>query len=1161
MEVSDLIFLRDLVQRFSGPLVRATGSQDEAAALLVQLGYQPPAAVTAFQDLSTAITAVDALVAAIEELPEDPDAEAIGEAALRTLPAVAAIIVSLNQFASSIQANFAGSDILNQTDIVGSIGRKLLDYLILRLLEDHYRTLGSALGLPGLVETEEVTSAPTQFETAYLKRTVNWDKLPDLFTDPIGMVLANLTSNDEVYVFRILQFVGDLGLSLGLQTGFQSPDAAILRRFNDNADLLSQDDSDELTTLRVPLIADEPAADLALELYPIRNFNTGKYTGIGSALSFGSTVDIPLGERLHMLLKFSANVADGLGVTLSRSGELRFTGSLFTGNAAQFADSVQLGARIALEPSEEAVAESKLVSLGAPGGIQFEIGSGTLALGVEKQASIRLFAETELRKGRLVLKSDDADGFIAKLLPEEGITTDFELGFGIANDAGFYFIGSSGLEIRLPLHLQLGPIEIDYLTLGAKFDAAKIPVTAATGISAKLGPLAAVVEDIGVQATFVIKGDRSGNLGPLDVSFGFKPPKGVGLSIDAGVVKGGGYLFFDFDNGEYAGAMELTIADFLSLKAIGLITTRLPDGSRGFSMLIIITAEFSPGFQLGYGFKLIGVGGLLGLNRTVVLEALALGVRTGAVDGILFPTDPVANAPRIISDLRTIFPSYLNRFLIGPMAKLGWGTPTLISLSLGIIIEIPGNLAILGVLKAILPDEDAEVLKLQVNFVGAIEFDKKRGWFFAALFDSRVVFITLEGEMGMLIAVGDDANFVLSVGGFHPRFSPPPLPFPSPKRISLDIINTPVARIRAETYFAITTNSVQAGMRAELFFGYDSIAIEGHMAFDALVRFSPFYLIVEISAGASLKAFGVGVFSLDLQFTLEGPTPWRVRGRGSVSLLFISISADFDETWGEARDTTLPPIYIVDLLLAEFAKAENWRALPPPATNLLVSLRKLDLPGDALVLHPIGTLEINQAAIPLGLTLEKVGAQKPADADRFALSVASPGLAKRRDARRGFAPAQFRDLNDAQKLAAPAFQNEVSGVELGVVGSDFRAGRAVKRSLRYEITTIDTYYRRFTRRFKVLGLTLFAHFLKGGAVSKNAFSQGRRKGIQPFDDSIRVSQGEYAVVFTTDNRAASAASAGFASESEAREWMHNAAEADPNISLHVIPAHEMSEAA
>ena len=67
-----------------------------------------------------------------------------------------------------------------------------------------------------------------------------------------------------------------------------------------------------------------------------------------------------------------------------------------------------------------------------------------------------------------------------------------------------------------------------------------------------------------------------------------------------------------------------------------------------------------------------------------------------------------------------------------------------------------------------------------------------------ALFESRLLTITIDGEMGMLIAVGDDANFLMSVGGFHPQFTPPPLPFPTPKRIALNIINTDYARIRVE---------------------------------------------------------------------------------------------------------------------------------------------------------------------------------------------------------------------------------------------------------------------------------------------------------------------------------------------------------------------------
>jgi len=231
------------------------------------------------------------------------------------------------------------------------------------------------------------------------------------------------------------------------------------------------------------------------------------------------------------------------------------------------------------------------------------------------------------------------------------------------------------------------------------------------------------------------------------------------------------------------------------------------------------------------------------------------------------------------------------------MAKLGWGTPTLISLSLGVIIEIPGNIAILGVLRVALPTSEAAVIVLQVNFAGAIEFDRKRIYFFAALFESRVLFMTIEGEMGLLVAYGDEPNFVVSVGGFHPTFKPPPLPFPAPRRISLSILNTSAARIGVEGYFAITSNTVQFGARAELFFGFSPVSVEAHLSFDALFQFSPFRFVIGISAGASLKVFGMGLFSVSLDFTLAGPTPWQAKGSASISFLFFSIGVDFDVTW------------------------------------------------------------------------------------------------------------------------------------------------------------------------------------------------------------------------------------------------------------------------
>ena len=177
----------------------------------------------------------------------------------------------------------------------------------------------------------------------------------------------------------------------------------------------------------------------------------------------------------------------------------------------------------------------------------------------------------------------------------------------------------------------------------------------------------------------------------------------------------------------------------------------------------------------------------------------------------MFPQNVVQNAPRIISDLKAIFPPYVGKFLIGPMGKLGWGTPTLVSLSLGLIIEIPGNIAILGVLRVALPDQNAALINLQVNFVGTLDFGKKLFAFDASLFDSRILVMTLEGDMAVRLKWGDNPDFLMTAGGFHPSFTPPPLALPTLRRMSLSILDTSVARIRVENYFAITSNTVQFG--------------------------------------------------------------------------------------------------------------------------------------------------------------------------------------------------------------------------------------------------------------------------------------------------------------------------------------------------------------
>jgi hypothetical protein len=544
----------------------------------------------------------------------------------------------------------------------------------------------------------------------------------------------------------------------------------------------------------------------------------------------------------------------------------------------------------------------------------------------------------------------------------------------------------------------------------------------------------------------------------------------------------------------------------------------------------------------------------------MLFEPLMQGVRTGSVESIMFPRDVVANAPKIISDLRAIFPPNQGTFLIGPMAKLGWGEPTLVSLSLGVIIVVPpGDIALLGVLKLALPTEEADILRLQVNFAGALEFSKQRLYFFASLYDSHLLFITIQGEMGLLFAYGQDANFVLSVGGFHPRFNPPPLPFPTPQRIQLNVINESYARIRCDAYFAVTTNTAQFGAHADMFFGFSALSVEGHAGLDALIQFSPFHFIVEISTSFCVKVFGAGVWGLGIDLTLEGPTPWHAHGTASISFLFLSIDVNVDFTWGDARDTTLPPVAVMPILSEELDKRSNWKAELPSGSNLLVSLRQLDQAEADLVLHPVGSLQVNQRAVPLDLHLDKVGSQKPSDANQFSLEVKSSGLTKTRTLTEPFAPAQFRDSDDAGKLSAPAYSPFDSGIELAPKGKTADSGAALTRTVRYDLHIVDTkLHPPLQHLFWLYPETLFQHWLGGSSVALSTLSQAQSKLTKPYAEGVSVGAETFAVVSSADMTVVDAEAATFTSHAAASDYLQASVASDPSLAgtLQVLSSFE-----
>ncbi|MDB4583107.1 hypothetical protein N9164_08145 [Draconibacterium sp.] len=724
------------------------------------------------------------------------------------------------------------------------------------------------------------------------------------------------------------------------------------------------------------------------------------------------------------------------------------------------------------------------------------------------------------------------------LIPAKGLDQKFDIAIGISQKKGFFLDGgANGLTIAIPVYATLGPVSFDVITLAYSSDDTTKEKQIEVSISFKLkigSVIAASVSRTGVLAKLNKNPNGEGVVAGYDIDVDFKPPNGIGISVDAGVVTGGGFLYFDSKAGEYFGAMELSFKNLFTFKAIGIINTKMPDGSDGYSLLIIITASgFS--FQLGFGFTLNGLGGLLGLHRTIKVDVLVDGLKTNTLKSILFPEDIVANINRIISDLKQVFPIQKDHFVVGPMAKIGWGTPTLVTLDLGVIIDFPEpKVVILGVLKATMPTKEAAILKLQVNFIGIIDIPNGYIFFRADLYDSRLLLFTLTGSMALLISWGDVSVFALSVGGFHPDFheipSIPQLPngFKNLSRIGISLLSGNNPRINIQCYYAITSNTVQFGAKVELYAAAAGFNVYGYLGYDVLFQFDPFHFIASIYAGLALRRGTSVIMGISLAGTLSGPKPWEVKGKASFKILFFKISISFHETWGDKPDAIEVIKEDLQVLMeSEIKNNQNWKAVIPGNNILHVSIRDLKLiqpeanPSPNIVIHPVGVLTFSERTLPLDVTIQKFGTHIPKDVNLFHITSVKSGTTDLsiEPVREKFAPANFFNLKDNEKLSRRSFEDNVSGFKLTAT-ADLKIAEAVTKNVDYELSYLRK--KRFMIMFAGIykyAKSLFKANIKGSAVANSSLSFATNRISVNAPQKVAVQKEEFMVAYKSDMKA------------------------------------------
>jgi Family of unknown function (DUF6603) len=1078
------------------PLIEAGSSLGAFMRLMARIGFFVSDAPPPYQALATSVG--DGLTA-IENLPASPSLQDL----LALLDKAKAIYDAVQQLASGPVPSGADA-----SAYAAEIGERLFELLLTDYLAAEQPDAYNILAMLNVIEAESIAATPTR--PAYVRTHFRWEELPKVVSDPSGLPARVYHWGEADFRDNlVLEHLGALGLALGLPIAFRPSDSELLAGYVGTPNMFPPPSGRSLILPFFYANVGRQTIEGALALH--------RLPGTGGAppglileprLPSEMPLEFDLAPSARLKVRAGTNLGELFGVTLSPPDVVSLRFPLAPGTPPPAAG---VGVSFTYTP------DAAVVLLGDPKATRIELRSASAEFGVEVSTSdIDFHLGAELDGLKVVIAAGDGDSFLRTIVGDTPAAIDVPLGVEWSRAGGIRFKGSAALEVTLHPHLHLGPLSINDATVKVSAPSGGPPAVkleVSVGIAGALGPLKFLVQGIGIAANVTF---QHGNAGPFDISLGFKPPDGIGLEIDAGGFTGGGFLILEPDKGQYSGGLDLMFQGTISVRALAILDTKTPDGGEGFSLLILITSEFPP-IQLPFGFTLLGVGGLLGLNRTALLESLEAGLHDGTLNSILFPTDIVVNAARIIGDLRRVFPPQHGHFLIGPMAKLGWGTPTLINLEVGVILDLPRPIiSFIGIVHAALPADDIPILSLQVNFVGSIDFAAGQLRFDATLYDSRVLNYTLTGDMAVRFYWKDHPNLLLTVGGFNPAYTPPPMNLGKLSRVSI-VLFEGNPDVRAEGYFAVTSNTIQFGARVQLTYEVHGFGVEGFLGVDAVIHPLPFHFTADTTAMLAVRAGGSVLFSIQLELVLEGPVPWHAHGTASFEIGFIftiTIHVSFDITIGLPLDQMLAPIDVLAELADALANPGNWRPRLPPSSHQSVTLRVLPDPRNMLIVHPFGLLEVSQKVVPLNVAIQRFGSTTPDNGRVFRIVDAQLGgnAIDVAPTQEEFAPAQFFEMSDAEKLSRPSFDRYDSGIAIGGESgrqTDFMRARAVT----YEVIYLPEHQPTPVRYPMPLGLSHFA--LAGAAVAQSPLSQAATSP-SALADRVILTQDRFILVSTDD---------------------------------------------
>lgn len=903
------------------PLQRAFSDSATFQNLLFHLGWNAESIPNSYRNTANL---VEEVVFALEKLQETPD--------LRDVRLLIDKVKSVLQTVREIQDVPEG---IEPGIFREEFAERLIEWLLVEYLAIELPTVYNALEMTGVIGSEYHEESQSPIRPAYLRTFLRYQTISDLISDPICFTKSVYGWGTEELDFELLAtHAFRLADALGIPVSIERADLKLGEGF--------QADATVMPTKPITILIRVPIFEATLNTKTVEGSIVLLELPAEGQLLPGVILQPILPEELKTYFSIDENWSvsiDGkfqfeqvFGITIRPGGEISLRFPLVEGQLA-----TTTGFDITLHYN----GDNPYLLLGDSNRTRLEFDRSFLGLALRSfQDRFELYSQFGVEKLTFILNPEDLDGFLAKLIGSSEVSIAIPFTLEWSSSTGITFGGSPGFSLETLPHLNLGPLTIERFAIEIRSSfgdnrSTDLMLAIVIALSARLGPVTASAAGLGLKLSLVFP-DRDG----FDVNFGYQAPNGIGLSIAAKGVTGGGLLAFEPSKHLYSGFLGLNFRD-IGLSAIGLILTESPNNPNTFSLLVSIGVKFTPPLQLSMGFRLMGVGGLIGVNRSLAVEPLRAGFKNRTLDAILFP-DPASfidNSPTILSNLEQFFPNSEAQYMVGPIVKLGWGSPPIINGEIGVLMVFPDPVTVfvLGRIVATFPKKDKPLIVINLDILGMVDFAQQQLSFQASLYDSKVLDYRLEGDSAFLLGWSNDPRFALAIGGFHPAFTPPSPAtiFSDLKRVSLIISAGKNLNIKCLAYQALTSNSLHFGAKINLAVSAVGFSVKGHLGFDALFCFSPFLFEIQISGGVRLEYEGLSLFGVNLDLLLAGPTPWHARGKLKIKILFFTIPLSFDKRWGLSDFSKLPSVDPKPLLLEALNNPLAWGGSLPDSQGMV----------------------------------------------------------------------------------------------------------------------------------------------------------------------------------------------------------------------------------